>query len=199
METLKVKGNMQSQFVLESLYKSKWLQRSLYYTAGIREAEYFVKFAESFLYPLQPLYTEQQINEFTSNTDVSTHVQGGRKFHIFNFIIWSFGQPQATHKLLFICPRSKDLRKVSPYLCCTSMSFGNDLLQYLSIWIILWLIYLPADITVHLCTSLMFFQNTVIGYFDFNSSPQPPGLDFHQFYLAALRTLSYGMLLPFYS
>ena len=34
------------------------------------------------------------------------------------------------------------------------------------------------------------FQNTVIGYFDFHSSPQPPG--FHQFYLAALRVISYG-------
>lgn len=69
-----MKGNMHRQFVLESLYKSKCLQRCLYYTAGIREAEYLVKFAESFLYPLQPLYTEQQINEFTSNTDVSTHL-----------------------------------------------------------------------------------------------------------------------------
>lgn len=38
---------------------------------GIKEAEYFVKFAESFLYPLQPLYTEQQLNEFTVQSDVS--------------------------------------------------------------------------------------------------------------------------------
>jgi len=42
------------------------------FISGIKQAEYFVKFAESFLYPLQPLYTEKQVNEFTVQSDVST-------------------------------------------------------------------------------------------------------------------------------
>jgi len=41
----------------------------------------------------------------------------------------------------------------------------------------------------YMCIPVL-FQNTVIGYFDFHASPQPPG--FHQFYLAALRTMSFG-------
>ena len=32
----------------------------------------------------------------------------------------------------------------------------------------------------------------MVGYFDFNTSPQPPGTPFHQFYLSALRVMSYG-------
>ncbi|KAL4240189.1 Thioredoxin domain-containing protein 11 [Mactra antiquata] len=78
-----------------------------YRFTGIKEAEYFVKFAESFLFPLTVLHSENQIKEFTSSND-----------------------------------------------------------------------------------------NTVIGYFDFNSSPQPPGADYYQYYLTALRVMSYDFYQP---
>ncbi|XP_053384663.1 thioredoxin domain-containing protein 11-like isoform X2 [Mercenaria mercenaria] len=78
-----------------------------YRFTGIKEAEYFVKFAESFLFPLKSLTTERQITEFIAQND-----------------------------------------------------------------------------------------NTVIGYFDFNSSPQPPGPGFHQFYLTAIRIIAYDFYQP---
>ncbi|XP_052788592.1 thioredoxin domain-containing protein 11-like [Mya arenaria] len=78
-----------------------------YRFTGIKEAEYLVKFVENFLFPIKPLLTEREINEFSVQSD-----------------------------------------------------------------------------------------NTVIGYFDFNSSPQPPGPAFHQFYLAALRVISYDFYQP---
>lgn len=39
------------------------------------------------------------------------------------------------------------------------------------------------------CASLL--QTVVVGHFDFNSSPQPPG--FQQFYYAAMRVVEHGM------
>ena len=45
------------------------------YFAGIKEAEYFVRFAESFIFPLKSLRTERQIKEFIVQNDVS---------HLFN-------------------------------------------------------------------------------------------------------------------
>lgn len=74
-----------------------------YRFTGIREAEYFVRFAESFIHPLRPLHSSEEIEDFISQQD-----------------------------------------------------------------------------------------NTVVGYFDFNTSPQPPGNAFRQFYLSALRVMSYS-------
>ncbi|KAK3594865.1 hypothetical protein CHS0354_005939 [Potamilus streckersoni] len=39
-------------------------------------------------------------------------------------------------------------------------------------------------------------DNAVIGYFDFNASPQPPGKDFLQFYFASLRIVEYDLYQP---
>ncbi|KAH3861933.1 thioredoxin domain-containing protein 11-like [Dreissena polymorpha] len=78
-----------------------------YRFTGQKQAEYLVKFVESFLYPLKPLYSVVELDEFS--------VQG---------------------------------------------------------------------------------DNTVIGYFDFNSSPQPPGQDYYQFYLAALRVIALDFYQP---
>lgn len=78
-----------------------------YRFTGIREAEYFVRFAESFLKPLKPLHSIEEIEEFIAQQDT-----------------------------------------------------------------------------------------TVVGYFDFNTSPQPPGKAFQQFYLSTLRVMSYSIYQP---
>ena len=58
-----------------------WARKALYkiplsllfyvYFPGIREAEYFVRFAESFLKPLRPLHSEEEVKDFISKQDVS--------------------------------------------------------------------------------------------------------------------------------
>lgn len=42
-------------------------------------------------------------------------------------------------------------------------------------------------------TDILIFQNSLIGFFDFNSSPQPPG--FIQFYYASIRLLEKSKLI----
>ena len=51
-------------------------------------------------------------------------------------------------------------------------------------------------VTLHLvmvADDILIFQNSLIGFFDFNSSPQPPG--FIQFYYASIRLLEKSKLI----
>ena len=38
--------------------------------SGIHEAEYFVRFAETFIHPVQPLHSPEEIEDFISQQDV---------------------------------------------------------------------------------------------------------------------------------